>query len=142
MYLELIRRFAPQLIGVVIVAIILGATYLWGSSHGYTKAEAHYQGIIAERDRAAAVALAQAIEDEKQNAKAAIIAERKHLEAKALSEATFRVITETATEYVKANPDRSECNAPTDFVRLWNSANRGTAAGLRLPSASSSRTLP
>lgn len=137
MYLELIRRFAPQLIAVAVAAIVLGSVYFWGSSHGYTKAQVHYQGIIAERDRMAADAMAKAVEDEKANANAAIIAERKHLAAKAEAEAQFRVITETVTEYVQANPDRRECDASADFVRLWNSANRGSATGLRLPSARS-----
>jgi hypothetical protein len=135
MYLEIARRFLPHLIVTMIVAIVLGSVYFWGSNHGYIKAKAHYESIIAERDRKAAEALAQAIEDEKHNSKAAIIAERKYLEAKAATEAQFRVITETVTEYVQANPDRRECDAPADFVRVWNSANRGSATGLRLPAS-------
>jgi len=125
---ELARRFAPQLILGIAILSVLAGVYFWGSSNGSARTSAHYQAIIAERDRAAAQALAQALEDERANARAAMDAERKQIEAKAKTEQQFEIITKTVTQYVEQTPSLSACVADPVFVRLWNSANRGSAS--------------
>lgn len=127
--IELARRFLPQIILALAILSVLAGVYLWGSSNGSARTSAHYQAIIAERDRAAAQALAQALEDERANARAAMEAERKQIEAKAKTEKQFEIITKTVTQYVEQTPSLSACVADPVFVRLWNSANRGAATG-------------
>lgn len=124
---EILRRYLPQLLLALAVLALVGGIYWLGKAHGEASTAAHYEGIIAERDRQAAQALHQALDDQRANAEAAIAAARKHAAAQANTEAQFRTITQTVVEYVDKNPSTAHCTAGTDFLRIWNSANSGAA---------------
>ena len=113
---------------VVLLALVCGA-YLHGISTGNTRAVAHYEAMLAERDRQAAEQLAQALAEAQAQAQAAMEAERKHLAAQTRTETEFRVITEKVVEYVEKNPGAASCGLDADGLRIWNSANRGRAEG-------------
>lgn len=114
--------------GIALTGAILFALSL-SFDKGREYGEAKMSGLIAERDRVASEAMSQAMETAKANAKAAFDAERKLIEDRAKLEGQFKIITQTVTKYVDKTPDRRECDADTEFVRLWNSANRGRSTG-------------
>lgn len=127
-FFELARRFMPQIILAAVAMFILAAVYHFGASNARAAVTAHYEAILAEHERAAAQAMAKALEEQQQNAKAAMEAERMELEARAATEQQFKVITKTVTQYVQKNPDKPACTSDADFMRIWNSANSGAAA--------------
>lgn len=123
--LNMVRRHWPAIVAfVVLLALVCGA-YLHGISTGNTRAVAHYEALLAERDRQAAEQLAQALAEAKAQADQAMAAERAHLQAQAKTEARFKTITRTVTEYVEKTPALAECGLDADGLRYWNAANGG-----------------
>ena len=59
--LELLRRHWPMLAAFLALIALVAWAYLQGVSAGKTDRTAHYEAILAERDRAAAQALADAL---------------------------------------------------------------------------------
>ncbi len=112
---------------IALVAMVSWA-YLQGVSAGKTERTAHYEAILAERDRAAAQALADALAQAQAQAAQAMAAERAHLQAQAKTETRFKTITRTVTEYVDKTPALAECGLDADGLRYWNAANGGGAS--------------
>ncbi len=123
--LELFRRHWPTLAAVVALIALVAWAYVQGVSAGKTERTAHYEAVLAERDRAAAQALADGLRQARAQATQAMAAERTHLNAQAKTEARFRTITKTVTEYVDKNPGLAGCGLDADGLRLWNAANDG-----------------
>ena len=127
--LDFMRRHWPALAAFVVLLVLVCGAYLHGLRTGNDRATAHYEAQLAERDRQAAEQLAQALAEAQAQAQAAMEAERKHLAAQTKTETEFRVITEKVVEYVEKNPGTASCGLDADGLRIWNSANRGSAEG-------------
>lgn len=114
--------------GVVAILFVLGA-YLHGVSVGTNDTAAEYEAKLSERDRAAAVAMAEALGKAHAQAQAAMEAERKHLQTQAKTEARFRGLTKTVKEYIYEKPSLADCGLDDIGLRYWNAANGGGATG-------------
>lgn len=125
--LELLRRHWPTLAAFLALIALVAWAYVQGVSAGKTERTAHYELILAERDRATAQALADLLSQAQAQATQAMAKERAHLKAKTKTEARFRTITKTVTEYVDKNPDLAGCSLDADGLRYWNAANGGGA---------------
>ena len=123
--LELLRRHWPMLAAFLALIALVAWAYLQGVSAGKTDRTAHYEAILAERDRAAAQALADALSQAQAQAAQAMAAERAHLQAQVKTETRFKTITRTVTEYVEKTPALAECGLDADGLRYWNAANGG-----------------
>lgn len=112
------------------VAILLGgmgaAAYLWGSANATLRVTARYEAVLAERDRVATKAMADALSQARAQAVSAMAAERAHLQAQAKTEQQFRTITRTVTEYVDKTPGLNACQLDRVGLCLWNAANGGS----------------
>lgn len=115
-------------IGIALVLLVLSVTcYRAGISHGTDATAARYEARLAERDRVAAQAMAEAVEKANAQAAAAQAIERQHLAKQRATEQQFQTITRTVTEYVEKHPDLTGCGLDADGLRYWNAGNRGFA---------------
>ncbi len=123
--LSFVRRHWSTLAVVALVVGLSTGAYLRGSSNATTRVTARYEAVLAERDRVAAQAMAQALEKARAQAVTAMVAERTHLQAQAKAEQQFRTITKTVTEYVDKTPGLDACMLDRVGLCLWNAANGG-----------------
>ena len=123
--LDFARRHWPAFAAFAVLLVLVVGSYSYGNDIGNTRAVAHYEALLAERDRQAAEQLAQALAEAQAQAQAAMEAERKHLAAQTKTETEFRVITEKVIEYVEANPGTASCGLDADGLEIWNRANAG-----------------
>lgn len=122
-----VRRHWPAIAAFLVMLAVVCWAYFQGVDTGKTERTAYYEAVLAERDRASAQALADAVAHANAQAAEAMAAEREHLKAQATTENNFRTITRTVTEYVKANPDLNSCGLDPVGLCYWNSANSGGA---------------
>ncbi len=125
LFIEFLRRHWPALAAFVVMLAVVGWAYKRGGDVGREKQTARYERILAERDKEAAKQLADALNKAAANAKAALAAERAHLVRQRKTEARFKTITQTVTEYVEKTPSLAGCGLDADGLRLWNAANDG-----------------
>lgn len=123
--LEFFRKHWPALAAFVVMLAVVGWAYKRGGDVGRQDRTAHYEGILAARDRDAAKQLADALDKAAANARAAMAAERAHLIRQKKTEARFKTITQTVTEYVDKTPALANCGLDADGLRFWNAANSG-----------------
>ncbi len=122
---EFLRRHWPALAAFVVMLAVVGWAFHRGKSIGSAERTTYYERILADRDRKAANALADALAKADANVKAALAAERAHLVRQRKTEARFKTITQTVTEYVDKTPSLAGCGLDADGLRLWNAANDG-----------------
>lgn len=123
--LELFRKHWPALAAFVVMLAVVGWAYKRGGDARRQELTAHYERILAERDRATAKTLADALNQANAHAKAAMAAERAHLVRQKKTEARFKTITQTVTEYVDKTPALADCGLDAYGLRYWNAANGG-----------------
>ncbi len=122
---EFLRRHWPALAAFVVMLAVVGWAFHRGKSIGSADRTTYYERILADRDRKAANALADALAKADANVKAALAAERADLVRHRKTEARFKTITQTVTEYVDKTPSLAGCGLDADGLRLWNAANDG-----------------
>lgn len=137
--LQLLKRFWPDLILVAIFAALSAVAYNHGHDVATAEAEARHAEEIREIDQAAAAAMKAALAKAAQDQADALQAERANIEAQAKTEDQFKIITNTVTRYVQANPNINTCSLDADALRLWNSAHGSPTAS---PGASAAGTHP
>ena len=125
MILEFIRKHWPALAAFLVMLCLVCWAYLQGQSIGKAECAAHYEAVLAERDRASAAALADALAAAHAQAQEALELERQHLAAQGKTDQQFKIITNTVKEYIHATPDLDRCGLDAIGLRYWNGANRG-----------------
>ncbi len=123
--IEFLRRHWPALAAFFVMLAVVGWAYYRGVSNGSSERTTYYERILSDRDRKAAKALADALAKADSDAKAALAAERAHLTRQRKTEARFKTITQTVTEYVQKTPSLAGCGLDANGLRLWNAANDG-----------------
>lgn len=127
--LALLRQYWPAIGAAVLLVALLAGARVSGIRSGTTSTTAHYEALLAERDRVAAAGMAKALQDSQAQAQAAMQAERSHLQTQAKADEQFKVITRTVTKYVATHPAVASCGLDPLGLRLWNDANRGASTG-------------
>lgn len=125
MILEFIRKHWPAIAAFLVMLALVCWAYLQGQATGKAERSAYYEAVLAERDRASAQALADAMASAHAQAQEALAAERAHLAAQGKTEKEFKIITNTVKEYIDAKPDLAGCGLDPVGLRYWNGANRG-----------------
>jgi hypothetical protein len=125
-FLSCARKHWSGIAAMVVFLIVVVWAYTQGVSNGKADRVAYYEPILAERDRASAQALTDALASANAQAAEAMAAERQHLIAQAKTDDRFKVITKTVKEYINETTDLDRCGLDADGVRNWNTANRGS----------------
>ena len=95
MILEFIRKHWPALAAFLVMLCLVCWAYLQGQSIGKAECTAHYEAVLAERDRASAQALADVLAAAHAQAQEALDLERQHLAAQGETDQEFKIITNT-----------------------------------------------
>lgn len=121
--LILSRRQLPIILGCIVISALVLTAYQQGRASGRQERTAYYTQILAERDRAAARASAEALQHLRSEVESAAALERQALQEQLRRVQEQKVVTRVVKEYIDARPSLDQCRLDADGLRLWNAGN-------------------
>lgn len=121
--LFLSRRQLPIILACIVICALMVAAYQQGHASGRQERTAYYSQLLAERERAAAKASAEALQRQRAEVEAAAALERQVLQEELRRVQEQKVVTRVVKEYIDARPSLDQCRLDADGLRLWNASN-------------------
>lgn len=122
-----LRKHWPAIGAILVLAGVVTWTYFEGVSDGESDCTVKYERILRDRETEEAARVATAMADAAAQAKAAMEAERAHLQAQAKTDSRFGLLTNNVKGYINATPTLARCGLDANGLRYWNDANRSSA---------------